>query len=123
MGRKSESGGVREERGKIRLDFTYCGQRLKPVLKLDWNERNRKAALRLVEEIRGKIKHGVFDPAAYFPEYGGLARVGAARPSAPTFKRMAEAYLATLTDKAHSTGFRTSGLSKATGIQRSATSP
>ena len=103
MGRKSESGGVREERGKIRLDFTYCGQRLKPFLNLNWNERNRKAALRLMEEIRGKIKHGVFDPAAYFPEYRGLARVGAARPSAPTFMKMAEAYLATLTDKAHST--------------------
>ncbi len=103
MGRKSESGGVREERGKVRLDFTYRGQRLKPFLNLDWNERNRRAALRLMEEIRGKIKHGVFDPAAYFPEYRGLDRVGASRPQAPTFKQIAEIYLSTLTDKAYST--------------------
>src|SRR5512135_255866 len=88
-------------------DEMTCGfggrQRLKPFLSLTWNERNRRAALRLMEEIRGKIKHGVFDPAAYFPECRGLGRVGAARPQSSTFKSVAEVYLATLTDKAHST--------------------
>lgn len=68
MGRRSESGGVFEERGKVRIYFRYRGQRLRPVLDLKWNERNRQAALRLVEEIRGKIKHGTFDLTAYFPE-------------------------------------------------------
>jgi integrase len=103
MGRKSESGGIHESRGKIRLDIRYLGQRLKPVLDLDWNERNRRAALRLMEEIRTKIRHGVFDPAAYFPEYAGLSRVGVSRPSAPTFEKVGASYLATLNDKAHST--------------------
>ena len=56
-----------------------------------------------MEEIRTKIRHGVFDPAAYFPDYAGLSRVGVSRPSAPTFKKVAESYLNTLTDKAHST--------------------
>jgi integrase len=103
MGRKSESGGIHESRGKIRLDIRYHGQRIKPVLDLEWNERNRRAALRLMEEIRTKIRHGVFDPAAYFPDYAGLSRVGVSRPSAPTFEKVAASYLATLTDKAHST--------------------
>ena len=103
MGRKSESGGIRRIAGKIRLDIRYRGQRIKPVLDLNWNERNRRAALRLMEEIRLKIRHGVFDPAAYFPEYGGLARVGATRREAPTFKTLAKSYLHTLSDKAHST--------------------
>src|SRR6185437_4460387 len=88
---------------KIRLDIRYHGQRIKPVLDLEWNERNRRAALRLMEEIRTKIRHGVFDPAAYFPDYAGLSRVGVSRPSAPTFEKVAASYLATLTDKAHST--------------------
>lgn len=103
MGRKSESGGIHESRGKIRLDIRYGGQRLKPVLDLEWTERNRRIALRMMEEIRTKIRHGVFDPAAYFPEYAGLSRVGVNRASTPTFKEMATSYLATLTDKAHST--------------------
>jgi len=103
MGRKSESGGVHESRGKVRLDIRYRGQRIKPVLDLEWNERNRRAALRLMEEIRTKIRHGVFDPAAYFPDYAGLSRVGVSRTAAPTFEKVAASYLATLTDKAHST--------------------
>ena len=93
MGRKSVSGGVREERGKIRLDFRFRGQRLKPVLALAWNERNRRAALRLMESIRIEIRNGVFDPAAHFPEYGGLARVGSTRPRIPTFLEQATTYL------------------------------
>lgn len=103
MGRKSESGGVHEARGKIRLDINYRGERLKPVLDLEWNERNRRSALRLMEEIKTKIRHGVFNPADYFPDYTGLSRIGVTRPSAPTFQKVAESYLATLTDKAHST--------------------
>lgn len=103
MGRKSESGGIHEARGKIRLDIRYRGERLKPLLDLTWNERNCRAARRLVDEIRTKIRHGIFDPATYFPEYRGLARVDAARPQTPTFQSIAETYLATLNDKAYST--------------------
>jgi integrase len=57
----------------------------------------------MMEEIRIKIRHGVFDPAAYFPDYAGLSRVGVSHTSAPTFASVAESYLATLADKAHST--------------------
>lgn len=103
MGRRSESGGVHESRGKVRLDIRYRGQRIKPVLNLEWNERNRKVASRMMEEIRIKIRNGVFEPAAYFPEYGGLARIGCTRSEARTFKTLATNYLDTLTDKAHST--------------------
>lgn len=103
MGRKSQSGGVHESRGKIRLDIRYGGQRLKPVLDLEWNERNRRAALRMVEEIKVKIRHGVFNPADYFPEYAGLARVGVARFSVHTFESVAAGWLKTITGLAHST--------------------
>ena len=103
MGRRSD-GGVFEERGKVRIYFRYRGQRLRPVLDLKWNERNRQTALRLVEEIRGKIRHGTFDLTAFFPEYRqGLARLGIERAAAPTFKDMAEAYLDTLDELAPST--------------------
>ena len=103
MGRRSVSGGVSEWRGKVRLDFRYQGQRLKPVLDLAWNDRNRKAALRLIDEIRTKIRHGVFDPAAYFPEFRGLARVGVTQPRSPAFKDVAERWLASEKDLAYST--------------------
>ena len=103
MGRRSISGGVIEYRGRIRLDFRWKGQRLQPTLKLEWNERNRRAAVRMMEDIRTKIRHGVFDPAAYFPDFRGLARVDAATPQAPTFRSVAERYLATTTDLQHST--------------------
>lgn len=103
MGRRSVTGGVSQWRGKVRLDFYYQGQRLKPTLDLAWNERNRKSALRLVDEIRTKIRHGIFDPAAYFPEFRGLARVGVSRPQAPNFKEIAEEWLASEKDLAYST--------------------
>src|SRR5665213_1137165 len=103
MGRRSVSGGVTQWRDKIRLDFYYQGQRLKPTLDLKWNERNRKSALRLMDEIHTKIRHGIFDPATYFPEFGGLARVGALRPQAPDFKDVAEEWLASEKDLAYST--------------------
>lgn len=103
MGRKSESGGVHESRGKVRLDIRYQGQRLKPVLPLEWNERNRRAALRMMEEIKGKIRHGVFNPADYFPDYAGLARVGVAKASTRTFESVAASWLKTITGLEHST--------------------
>ena len=102
MGRKSASGGVAEHNGKIRLDIWYRGKRLRPVLDTEWNERNRRAALRMVGEIRGKIRHGLFDPADYFPEYSGLETLTA--PSAlSTFRDYAQAWLRSLGQKAMAT--------------------
>jgi hypothetical protein len=102
LGRKSASGGVAEHNGKIRLDIWYRGKRLRPVLGTEWNERNRRAALRMVGEIREKIRHGLFDPADYFPEYSGLETLTA--PSAlSTFRDYAQAWLRSLGQKATAT--------------------
>ena len=102
MGRKSASGGVAEHNGKIRLDIWYRGRRLRPVLDMEWNERNRRAALRMVDQIRDKIRHGLFDPADYFPEYSGLETLTA--PSyLSTFRDYAQAWLRSLGQKAAAT--------------------
>mgnify|MGYP002067173382 CR=1 FL=1 len=102
MGRKSASGGVAEHNGKIRLDIWYRGKRLRPVLDTEWNERNRRAALRMVGEIREKIRHGLFDPADYFPEYSGLETLTV--PLAlSTFRDYAQAWLRSLGQKATAT--------------------
>ena len=90
VGRKSASGGVAEHNGKIRLDIWYRGRRMRPVLDMEWNERNRRAALRMVGDIREKIRHGRFDPADYFPEYSGLETL-TARSSLSTFRDYAQA--------------------------------
>ena len=102
MGRKSASGGVAEHNGKIRLDIWYRRKRLRPVLDTEWNERNRRAALRMVGEIRERIRHGLFDPTDYFPEYSGLETLSA--PSAlSTFRDYAQAWLRSLGQKATAT--------------------
>ena len=103
MGRKSASGGVAEHNGKIRLDIWYRGKRLRPVLDLQWNERNRRAGLRMVGEIREKIRHGLFDPEDYFPEYNGLAALAPPSSTLSTFRDYAMAWLHSLGQKAAAT--------------------
>jgi hypothetical protein len=77
LGRKSASGGVAGHHGKIWLDIWYRGKRLRPVLDMSWSECNRRAALRMDGEIRKKIRHGLFDPEDYLPEYSGLEALAA----------------------------------------------
>ena len=104
MGRKSLSGGVFESRGKIRLRFTFCGCELRPTLDLRWNEVNRRAALRLVDEIRDKIRHGTFVLSDYFPAYGGsLSLQTKSQSVARTFGDYAERYQKSLGKKAPAT--------------------
>jgi integrase len=56
----------------------------------------------MVGEIREKIRHGLFDPADYFPEYSGLETLTA--PSAlSTFRDYAQAWLRSLGQKATAT--------------------
>lgn len=100
MGRKSASGGVAEHNGKIRLDIWYRGKRMRPVLDMEWNERNRRAALRMVAAMRDKMRHGLFDPAEYFPEYGGLEALSVAAGNLTTFRDYANAWLKSLGQKA-----------------------
>jgi hypothetical protein len=45
----------------------------------------------------------IFDPASYFPEFRGLARLGVTRPQAPASKEVAEKWLASEKDLAYST--------------------
>ena len=103
MGRKSASGGVTEHKGKIRLDIWYRGQRLRPVIGLEWNERNRRAALRMVGEIRERIRYGLFDPIDYFPDYGGLETLAAPSSALNTFRDYARAWLQSIGQKAPAT--------------------
>ncbi len=105
MGRRSTSGGVTEHNGKIRgrVDVRYRGRRLRPVLDLDWNERNRKAALRMIAEIREKTRYGLFDPADYFPNYAGLERDAIATDALTSFRDYAEVWLKSLGQKALAT--------------------
>jgi len=75
---------------------------MRPVLDMEWNERNRRAALRMVGDIRDKIRHGRFDPADYFPEYSGLETL-TAHSSLSTFRDYAQAWLRSLGQKAAAT--------------------
>lgn len=73
MGRKVSGVEVRD--GSLRLNFTYEGQRQRKTLLVDGKPlaptlANRKYADRLIEEIRDKIRLGVFVMAEYFPASG-----------------------------------------------------
>ena len=73
MGRKVSGVEVRD--GSIRLNFTYEGQRQRKTLLVDGKPlaptlANRKYADRLIDEIRDKIRLGVFVMAEYFPASG-----------------------------------------------------
>lgn len=105
MGRKYVSGGVTKYRGKCRVDFKFEGQRYQPVLDLEFNARNVRATQKLMETVRAKIAHGVFDPAAYFPDYAGLKRMSVTRtaPSAKTFADYADLWQASISEKAAAT--------------------
>ena len=105
MGRKAISGGVTNFRGKCRVDFKYEGQRYQPVLDLEYNARNVRATQKMMETVRAKIEHGVFDPAAYFPDYAGLKRMAVATTSASakTFADYAELWQASISEKAAAT--------------------
>lgn len=104
MGRKSVTGGVIESRGKIRLRFTFQGRELRPTLELRWNEVNRRSALRLVDEIRDRIRRGTFVLSEYFPEFGRATewRLQLKVP-ARTFGDYAELYQKSLAKKAAAT--------------------
>lgn len=101
MGRKNASGGIAEHRGKIQLTFMFRGRRCRPTLDLAHTERNRRYALRLLDEVKTKIRAGVFNPADYFPDYAALA--GPIGDTRGTFGELARAWLASLGRLASST--------------------
>lgn len=97
MGRKSESGGVRERNGRVQVGFDYAGKRQRLLLAHPWNEKNARQWRKLIVEIKQKIQHGIFEPATYFPDH--LANFGvqpSALPGAATFNTMADKWIRTL---------------------------
>ena len=64
------------------------------------NEVNRRAGLRLVDEIRERIRRGTFVLSEYFPEFG---KATALQVPARTFGGYAELYQKSLTKKAAAT--------------------
>lgn len=72
MGRTG-AGGVELREASIRVHFTYAGKSRKETLTragkpLAPTPANEKFARRLIEEIKSKIRHGVFEYDEYFPE-------------------------------------------------------
>jgi integrase len=86
------SGGVEVRDGSIRVHFTYAGKARKETLRRDGKPlaptpANEKHAHRLVAEIKGKIRHGVFEYADYFPDSKAAQAIGSAN-KVPTVKEM-----------------------------------
>lgn len=57
----------------------------------------------MVGEIREKIRHGLFDPLDYFPEYSGLENLLSLASSLSTFRDYAKAWLQSIGQKAPAT--------------------
>ena len=102
MGRKSASGGVTEHKGKIRLDIWYRGRRRARLLA--WSGMTqRRAAVRMVGEIREKIRHGLLDFLDHFPEDSCFENLLSLASSLSTFRDFAKAWLQSIGQKAPAT--------------------
>jgi integrase len=94
MGARGQAGGIENHREKVRLRFQYQGRRHSVSLDLPFTPRNVKHAQRLMAEIHQKIRFGVFNPAEYFPNWSGLAKIGAGPVGASaTFGEYADLWL------------------------------
>lgn len=97
MGKKRDTPGVEVRGGSLRVYFRYEKTLCREPLNLKPTAPNKLYALRLVDEIRARIRAGIFDYGEYFPDSKRAAT------SKPTFAQRAEEWLATLTDMAAST--------------------
>lgn len=82
MGKRSATPGVEIRNGKLRIWFRVGGELKREPLNLPATPPNLKHAIRLVDEIRTKIKAGAFDYGHYFPDKadgGDTAKQYAAR--------------------------------------------
>jgi len=64
---------------RLRINFTWNGEFCRETLDLNPSAGNAKYAARLVDEIRQRIKLGVFDYGSYFPESARARKADAAR--------------------------------------------
>ena len=92
MGRKPDVTGIEVRGGSIRIVFYWRNRRCRETLKLEPTKANLTYAARLRGEILRTIELGNFDYTEYFPD-SELARA-AGKKSAPTFRALAEAWLA-----------------------------
>lgn len=107
MARTKSGSGVEPLTNSIRISFYINGERFRETLDLKPTPPNLKHAARLKAEIDGKITHGVFEYATYFPESKNLRKLGLVAGGAQaTFKDYAELWYNT-----------TGNLSKGTRIQ------
>lgn len=93
MGNRREFAGVEEHYGKIRISFQYQGARCRETLDLAWSVPNARAASKLRDEIRQRIKIGAFRYHEYFPDSPNATRFGHLRKGAPTFGELAKQWL------------------------------
>lgn len=93
MGRTGR-GGVELRETSIRVHFRWRGEPCKETLKVNGQPMqptaaNHRYALRLVDEIRSKIRHGVFNYTDYFPD----SPRADADPSTRTFGQARKLYI------------------------------
>lgn len=64
---KNREGSVRNVNGKIYVDFTYLGERIREPSNLDWNESNAKAVRQQLDRIIVRVRDGSFKFSDVFP--------------------------------------------------------
>lgn len=69
MGRKPAGGGVRPNRDRIDVRFTYQGKQIAPTLNLKPTAANLKHAARVRELVLREIALGTFKFSDHFPDY------------------------------------------------------
>lgn len=64
---RNKEGSVRKINGKVYIDFTYMGERVREPAGLDWDEKNGKHVREQLDKIIVSIKSGTFRFAEIFP--------------------------------------------------------
>ena len=64
---RNREGSVRKINGKVYIDFTYMGERVREPSGLDWDEKNAKYVREQIDKIIIFIKSGSFRFAEVFP--------------------------------------------------------
>lgn len=106
MGRGKSGSGVDVHKGSLRIRFTYSGKRYAEILPLKPNAANIKAAERIADDLRQRIKFGTFDYAAVFPNSKNAPKQDVLPPQ--NLRDYADNWLKTLTgEKSTLDGYRT----------------
>ncbi len=110
MGRGQQGNGIEIHRGKLRIRFTVSGKRYIEPLDLKATAPNIKAAWRIAVDVRDKIRLGVFDYAAVFPNSKNIPKQEPEEKAlVPTLRKYAKIWVKTLTGaKSTLDGYRTS---------------